>query len=146
VAEQIHLLVDRPFRDRLAAFHAVLEQRAPELEIAGGEIAIGKRDAHQDPVRRGGALAFGRGEGGIQPHQRSRADAQDQFIDVLDQIVDRAVGNADVARQIARLQAGQSLGSDALFGRQDQGIPKFRSSFQSFRHPSPFLSNAQNNS
>ena len=47
VAEQIHLLADRPFRNRLARRHPVFEQRAPEFEIFGGEIAIGDRDANQ---------------------------------------------------------------------------------------------------
>ena len=58
VAEQFHLLLDRPFRNRLFRRHAVLEQRAPEFEIFSGEIAIADRDPHQRLGRRGGTSAF----------------------------------------------------------------------------------------
>ena len=47
MAEQIHLFVDRPFRHRFARRHPVFEQRAPQFEIFGGEIAIGHRNPDQ---------------------------------------------------------------------------------------------------
>jgi hypothetical protein len=37
----------------------MFEQRAPELGIFGGEVAIGEGDAHQYGARRVGAVAFG---------------------------------------------------------------------------------------
>ena len=120
VAEQIHLFADRPFRNRLARRHPVLEQRAPEFEIFRGEIAIGDRDAHQRLARRGRAIAFGCGERGVEPRQRARSHPQDQFVHILDEIIDRAVGDADFPRQFPRLQARQSPRGDASFRRQDQ--------------------------
>ena len=59
---------------------------------------------------------------------------QDQFVHILDKIVDRAVGDADFARQLPRLQTGQSASGDASLRRQDQFFPKFCSSFQCLRH------------
>ena len=62
MAEQLHLLLDGPFRNRLARRHPMLEQRAPEFEVVGGEVAIGDGNASQRFACRCGAVAFGRGE------------------------------------------------------------------------------------
>ena len=51
----------------------------------------------------GRTVAFGRGEGGVEPRQRARSDAQDQLVHVGDEIIDRAIGAADLARQFAGL-------------------------------------------
>ena len=67
-------------------------------------------------------VAFGRGEGGVQPRQRARSHAQDQLIHVGDEIIDRAIGAADLPRQFAGFQPGQSAGVDAPFRRQDQRL------------------------
>ena len=52
-----------------------------------------------------GTVAFGFGERSIQPRQRARSHAQDQFIHVGDEIIDRAIGAADLARQFAAFSA-----------------------------------------
>ena len=62
--------------------------------------------------------------------KRARAHAQDQLVHIGDEIVDRAIGAADLAGQIAGFQAGQSPVGDHPLRRQDQVCPQFRSSFQ----------------
>ena len=79
-------------------------------------------------------MRFGCTERSVQPRKRARPHPQDQFVHILDEIIDRAVGDADFPRQLPRLQTGQSARGDASFRRQDQFFSEFCSSFQCFRH------------
>jgi drug/metabolite transporter (DMT)-like permease len=67
VTKQVHLFVYDRLRNCFARTHAVLEQRAPELDILCGEVAIGDSDANQRFARGGGTRAFGLGQRGVQP-------------------------------------------------------------------------------
>ena len=69
---------------------------------------------------------------------------QDEFVHVFDEVIDRAVGDADFPRQFPALQSGQTARGNALFRRPDQVFPKFGSSFQCFRHSLPFLERCSN--
>ena len=72
------------------------------------------------------------------------AIAQDQLVDVLHQIVDRAVGDPDLAGEIAGLQARETPPRNRALRRQDQRIPEFFSSFQCLGHSlTKFVSAAQ---
>ena len=70
----------------------------------------------------------------IEAMQRARADPQDEFVHVGDEIVDRTIGAADLAGQIAGFQTRQPPLSDNPLGRLDQVGPKFRSTFQGLSH------------
>ena len=105
----------------------------------GGEITIGDCDAHQSGLRARRAGALGRRQLGVETGQGARADHQHQLVDIGDEVVDGAVGDADLLGQITRLQAGQALRGDRPLGRLDQGFALLGASFQGFRHRSPFL-------
>ena len=70
-------------------------------------------------ARRGGPLRFGRTKRSIQPRKRPRSHPQDQFVHIVDEIIDRAIGDADFPRQLPGLQTGQSARGDASLRRQD---------------------------
>lgn len=101
MAEQLQLVLDGPVGDGLVGLHAVLEQRAPKLEILRSKIAIGDGDADQRLLRYCLARADRCAEGLVEPEQRARAHAQDQLVHVGHEIVDRAISAADIAGEIA---------------------------------------------
>ena len=76
------------------------------------------------------AVAFRRGQRGVEPRQRPRADAQDQFVHVVDEIEHRAIGDADFGRQFPAFQPAETLCRNRLFRRCDQVLQLFCSSFQ----------------
>src|SRR5205807_33643 len=80
------------------------------------------------------AIAFGGGQRRVEPLKRARSHPQDQLVHILDEIVDRAVGDPDFPRQFPRLQTCQAPRGDASLRHLDQGFSKFSSSFQCFRH------------
>ncbi|MGX1168984.1 hypothetical protein AB7M16_005250 [Bradyrhizobium sp. USDA 372] len=110
------------------------KQRAPELEIFGGEIAIGEGDADQGFPWRWLARTRRESQRLVEPEQCARADPQDQLVDISHEIIDRAIGAADLAGQIAGFQARQPPLGDHPLGRLDQGDTQFLSPLQSFSH------------
>ena len=134
MTEQIHLVADRPFRNRFSGRHAVFEQararvrdfrprnrnRRPRSAPASRPATAGRRFRRLSVPRRAAPACA--------------SPPEDQFIDVGDQIIDRAVGAADFPRQFPGLQGRQSACGNAPFRRKDQILPKFCSSFQCFRH------------
>src|SRR5262249_24437968 len=118
--------------------------RAPELEIFSREITIGDGDAYECLMRACVARVLGGSESLIEPPQRSRADPQHQLIDIRHEVVHRAIGTADLVREVPRLQASQPLLGDHALCRKDERITKFISSFQGFSHSlTKFVSVAQ---
>ena len=62
---------------------------------------------------------------GVQARQSPRSHQQHEFVHIRDEIINRAIGAADVPRQFAGFQAGEAGGTDASLRRQDQFIPEF---------------------
>jgi hypothetical protein len=98
--------------------------------VHGGKFEIGNSEAYEvggGVLRRTiGANRAGHFEHGIEHRQCPQSDTKDQFVEVLEDIVDRSDGAADVMREIARLQAGEPVCSDSAFGGIDQPLSQHR--------------------
>ncbi len=67
------------------------------------------------------------------------SDPQDQLVDILDQIVDAAIGDTDFLGQFAGFQAAETFCRNCPFRRLDQRFAQFCPSFQCFGHVSPVV-------
>ena len=103
------------FRGSVAAASEELEDRTALLIL--------------DQQMRDAAAAVERGKRTL-----ALAIAQDQLVHVGHEIVDRAIGAADLAGEIAGFQTGQSAAGDHPLRRKDQVGPEFLSTFQGLRH------------
>jgi hypothetical protein len=66
-----------------------------------------------------------------------RRDGQDQLVEIVDEIVDPAIGDADFVGQIARPQAPEAFRRNRPLGCLNQRFPQFCTSFQCFGHDLP---------
>jgi hypothetical protein len=100
----------------------VLEQRTPSIAMLRGKGAVG-----ESPVDEARIAAYRSGVTGIEPSTELRhgalADEQDQFIQVFDEIVDRADRTADAFGEGARLQPRQAGRLDRAARAFDQRLP-----------------------
>jgi hypothetical protein len=96
------LLVDEPLRQRSSFAHPVLEERPPADRMAGGKFEIGKSEAHEVDCgffcRTIGACQPDCSERGVEHRQGPQSDTKDEFVEVLEDVIDRSDGAAGLAR------------------------------------------------
>jgi hypothetical protein len=90
------LLLDIPLWQRTGLAHAVLEQCPPTDNVRDGEFEIRKGEVHEVVYGRFGrptaACRLDARECPIEHRQCPRSHAQDQLIEVLEDVVDRSNG------------------------------------------------------
>src|SRR6266851_1675478 len=132
------LQLDEPPWQLMSLAHAVLEERPPADGVRGSEFQVGKGEPHQI-----GYGLFGRTtwvcrpngpECGIEHHQCSRADAQDQLVEMLEEVVDRSDRAAGFSGEVASLQGCKPLSGDGAFGGIDQLLSQHCAPGPQLRH------------
>ena len=124
------LPVYEPLRQRATLAHPVLEECPPADGMRSGEFEVGNGETYEvlgGIFRRTiGTCRPGRFENRIEHRQCARSDTKDEFVEVLEDIVDRSDGAAGLAGEVARPQAREAVCGDDAFGDIDQPLSQRR--------------------